>query len=107
MKVIWTREALADLADIATYYTTNASPSIAEAVGRRFVDVVERIRSVPLSAPRVRHRSQIRVAAVVRYPFRIFYRVRGDVIHILHIRHTSRQPLTGLNEPPQPAMVDR
>ena len=33
------------------------------------------------------------------YPFRIFYRVRGDVIHIVHIRHTSRRPVAGLNEP--------
>ena len=31
-------------------------------------------------------------ASVVRYPFRIFYRVRDDTIDILHIRHTSRRP---------------
>ncbi|MET4044138.1 type II toxin-antitoxin system RelE/ParE family toxin [Bradyrhizobium sp. RT6a] len=99
MKVVWTREALADLADIATYYASNASPVIAGAVGQRFVDVVERVRSAPFSAPRVAHRSEVRVAAVVRYPFRIFYRVRGDVIHIVHIRHTSRRPVAGLNEP--------
>ena len=99
MKVIWTREALADLADIATYYATNASPVIAEAVGRRFLDVIERVRSAPFSAPRVAHRSQVRVVTVVRYPFRIFYRASGEVTHILHIRHTSRRPLAGLNEP--------
>ncbi|MCK1367569.1 MULTISPECIES: type II toxin-antitoxin system RelE/ParE family toxin [unclassified Bradyrhizobium] len=99
MKVVWTREALADLADIATYYASNASPVVAEAVGRRFVDVVERVLRAPFSAPRVAHRSEVRVAAVVRYPFRIFYRVRGDVIHIVHIRHTSRRPVAGLNEP--------
>jgi plasmid stabilization system protein ParE len=99
MKVVWTREALADLADIATYYASNASPATAEAVGQRFVDVVERVRRAPFSAPRVAHRSEVRVAAVVRYPFRMFYRVRGDVIHIVHIRHTSRRPVAGLNEP--------
>ncbi|MET4601717.1 toxin ParE1/3/4 [Bradyrhizobium sp. JR4.1] len=99
MKIVWTRGALADLADIATYYASNASPVIAEAVGQRFVDVVERVRVAPFSALRVAHRSEVRVAAVVRYPFRIFYRVRGDVIHIVHIRHTSRRPVAGLNEP--------
>lgn len=99
MKVVWTREALADLADIATYYADNASPAIAEAVGRKFIDVIERLRGAPLSAPRVARRSQVRVVAVVRYPFRIFYRVSGDVIHIVHIRHTSRRPPMGLNEP--------
>jgi toxin ParE1/3/4 len=66
MKVVWTREALTDLADIATYYASNASPVVAEAVGRRFVDVVERVRGAPFSAPRVAHRSEVRVAAVVR-----------------------------------------
>ncbi|PJG51964.1 type II toxin-antitoxin system RelE/ParE family toxin [Bradyrhizobium forestalis] len=99
MKVVWTREALAEFADIATYYANNASPAIAGAIGQRFADVIERIRGAPFSSPPVAHRSQVRVAAVVRYPFRIFYRVRGEVIHIVHIRHTSRRPLTGLNEP--------
>jgi toxin ParE1/3/4 len=65
MNIVWTREALADLADIATYYATNASPVIAEAVGRRFVDVVERVRGAPFSAPRVAGRSEVRVVAVV------------------------------------------
>lgn len=101
MKVVWTREALADLATISMYYATNASPVIAEAVKRRFLDVVERVQRAPFSAPRVTHRSRVRVVAVVRYPFRIFYRVSDDVIHIVHIRHTSRRPLAGLNEPSQ------
>ncbi|WP_433996583.1 hypothetical protein [Bradyrhizobium iriomotense] len=39
------------------------------------------------------------MVTVVRHPFRIFYRVSGEVIHIVHIRHTSRRPLAGLNEP--------
>jgi len=95
MKVVWTREALADFADIATYYATDASPVIAESVGRKFADVIERIRGAPFSAPRVKRRSQVRVATIIR----IFYRVSGDVIHIVHIRHTSRRPLAGLNEP--------
>nr|WP_246667089.1 type II toxin-antitoxin system RelE/ParE family toxin [Bradyrhizobium sp. UNPA324] len=72
---------------------------IAGAVGQKFIDVIGRIRRAPFSAPRVAHRSQVRVATVVRYPFGIFRRVNGDVIHIVHVRHTSRRPLGGLNEP--------
>nr|WP_245266403.1 type II toxin-antitoxin system RelE/ParE family toxin [Bradyrhizobium sp. WSM1743] len=68
-------------------------------MGQRFADVIERIRGAPFSSPRVAHRSQVHVVTVVRYPFRIFYRVSGEVIHIVHIRHTSRRPLAGLNEP--------
>lgn len=92
MKLVYSRRALADLEDVATYYSVNASPAIAQSIERRFVAVIERIRLAPESAPRVAQRSQVRVAAVVRYPFRIFYRIRGDTIDILHIRHTSRRP---------------
>jgi toxin ParE1/3/4 len=94
MKLVYSRRALADLDEIATYYSVNASPVIAESIERRFREVIDRICRAPDSAPRIAQRSQVRVVAVVRYPFRIFYRVRGDRVDILHIRHTSRRPLT-------------
>jgi len=92
MKLVYSRRALADLDGIATYYAANASPAIAESIQRRLTDVADRICHAPEAAPRVSQRSQVRVAAIVRYPFRIFYRLRGDTIDILHIRHTSRRP---------------
>jgi hypothetical protein len=39
--------------------------------------------------------SDIRVVALTRHPYRIFYRVARDAIQILHIRHTSRAPWEG------------
>jgi toxin ParE1/3/4 len=92
MKLVYSRQALADIDGIANYYEANASPAIAESIERRLSDVIDRICRVPEAAPRVSQRSQVRVAAVVRYPFRIFYRVRDDTIDILHIRHMSRRP---------------
>lgn len=97
MKLVYSRRALADLDQIKTYYVANASPAIAEAIGRRLENVVDRVCRVPEAAPRVSQRSRVRVVAVVRYPFRIFYRVRDDAIDILHIRHTSRRPVKGSN----------
>ncbi|MGC2809863.1 MAG: type II toxin-antitoxin system RelE/ParE family toxin [Bradyrhizobium sp.] len=93
MKLVYSRQALADLDSIATYYVTNATPAVADAVERRLKDVIDRICRSPEAAPRVAQRSGIRVATVVRYPFRIFYRLHGDTVDILHIRHTSRRPL--------------
>ena len=93
MKLVYSRRALADLDDIAAYYTASASPAIASSIGRRLEDVIDRICRIPEAAPRVSQRSQVRVVAVVRYPFRIFYHVREGRIDILHIRHTSRRPL--------------
>ncbi len=91
MKLVYARRALADLAVIANYYATSASPAVAHLIALRLESVIERICRVPEGAPRVSQRSSIRVVAVVCYPFRIFYRLRGDTIDILHIRHTSRR----------------
>jgi toxin ParE1/3/4 len=91
MKLVYSRRALADLQEIAAYYSTNASPAIAQAIEHRLIEVIDRISRSPQAAPRLSQRSQVRVAAVVRYPFQIFYRVRQDTIDILHIRHTSRR----------------
>ncbi|WP_322513965.1 type II toxin-antitoxin system RelE/ParE family toxin [Rhodopseudomonas palustris] len=92
MKVVYSRQAIADLLRAAEYYTSNASPTVARSIGRRIEDVVQRIATAPESAPRVSQRSAVRTVAVVRYPFRIFYRIELGQIEILHIRHTSRRP---------------
>jgi toxin ParE1/3/4 len=97
MKLVYSRRALADLDGISAYYAASASPAIADSVGRRLEDVIDRIFRVPESVPRVSQRSQVRVVTVVRYPFRIFYRVRKDTVDILHIRHTSRRPMNAID----------
>jgi toxin ParE1/3/4 len=93
MNPVYSRRALADLEQIANYYSTNASPAIAESIERRFREVIDRVCRMPDAAPHVSQRSQVRVVTVVRYPFRIFYRVRENTVDILHIRHTSRHPI--------------
>ena len=98
MKLVYSRRPLADLEEIAAYSSTNASPTIAAAVEHRVREVIGRIRTAPEAGPRVAQRSNVRAIAVVRYPYRIFYRVRGDAIDILHIRHTSRRPLAPSNK---------
>jgi toxin ParE1/3/4 len=32
-----------------------------------------------------------------RYPYIVYYRVNGDVVSIVHIRHGARRPWTGQN----------
>jgi plasmid stabilization system protein ParE len=34
----------------------------------------------------------MRVMPLVRYPFKIFYRIVGDTVRVLHIRHAARRP---------------
>jgi plasmid stabilization system protein ParE len=96
MKPIYSKRALADLDQILAWYSANTGPAMAEAIEQRLDDVVDRICSAPESAPRLSQRSQVRVVAVIRYPFRIFYRIRKDTVDILHVRHTSRRSVAAL-----------
>ena len=95
MKVVYSGRAIADLELIASYYRTLADPNISRAVELRLHRVIDRIARHPDGAPRLAQRPQVRVAHVVRYPYNIFYRVRGEAVEILHIRHTARRPWTG------------
>jgi toxin ParE1/3/4 len=92
MRAVYSKRALADLDQIANYYVAHASHTISESIGHQLLSAIGRIARNPDSAPRVSQRTQVRVATVTRYPFRIFYRVNDERIDILHIRHTSRRP---------------
>jgi hypothetical protein len=52
-------------------------------------------RRVP---PRLEQRPDVRMMPLVRYPYKIFYRILGDTIRILHIRHAARRPWGGREE---------
>ncbi|MGJ4939594.1 type II toxin-antitoxin system RelE/ParE family toxin [Bradyrhizobium sp. HKCCYLS1011] len=91
MKVVYTDEALNDLAAIADCLMLHY-PTVAPAVERRIRRVVAHISRWPASARRVSGRSDVRVMPLGRYPYKIFYRVADDTIEILHIHHAARQP---------------
>ncbi len=95
MKVIYSPRGIRDLTAIAAYYRTVANPRIAAAIGQRIEHVINRVAEYPESAPRVAGRRAVRAALVLRYPYKIFYRVRREHIEIVHIRHTARQPWRG------------
>lgn len=91
MKVVWTDEALGDLAEIAEYVTIHY-PAVAPVVERRIQAVVSRIGRWPQSARRSTKRPGIRVVPLGRYPYKIFYRVTEESVEILHVHHAARRP---------------
>ncbi|WP_315778526.1 MULTISPECIES: type II toxin-antitoxin system RelE/ParE family toxin [unclassified Bradyrhizobium] len=91
MRVVYTDEALRDLEDVAVWLADHY-PIIAPAVERRIKRVVAHIARWPSSARRVADRPDVRAASLGRYPYKIFYRITGDTIEILHIHHAARQP---------------
>jgi plasmid stabilization system protein ParE len=95
MKVEFTNRAVGDLRKISDQSHKEFGASVAAALELRIRRVVEQVGQAPESAPRVEQRPGMRVLPLVRYPFKIFYRIIGDgTVRILHIRHTARRPWT-------------
>jgi plasmid stabilization system protein ParE len=90
MKVVFTDPALDDLSEIRRYLQAHY-PSIATSVEKRLRIVIGRVSQWPESAPSVVERPGVHVALLVRYPYKIFYRITDEVVEILHIHHTSQR----------------
>lgn len=89
MKVVWTDSALADLDEILAYAAEHY-PSLVGPLERRVRATVARIGQWPLSARTVEERPGVRVVPLVRYPYRIFYRIGDEALELLHIHHAAR-----------------
>jgi plasmid stabilization system protein ParE len=68
------------------------NPPVIAPLWRDIEEAIGRISVWPEMAPAIEKRRQMRALTLVRYPYRIFYRVKPDVVEILHIRHSSRAP---------------
>jgi toxin ParE1/3/4 len=93
MRVRYTPEAFADRERIFADLRER-SPSGARNVMVNIRDAVRLLHEQPYSGYKTDD-PEVRVKFVIRYPYKIFYRLRGDVVEIAHIRHTSRRPWTG------------
>jgi plasmid stabilization system protein ParE len=91
MKVVYTEDALNDLDAIADWLIAHY-PAVAPALERRIRRAVVNIALWPESARRSARHPGIRVTLLGRYPYKIFYRVAGDTLEILHVHHAARQP---------------
>jgi plasmid stabilization system protein ParE len=93
MRVRYAPEAFADRERIFSYLR-NHSPSGARNVMASIREAARLLCNQPYSGYKTND-PDVRVKFLVRYPYKIFYRVRDDVVEIVHIRHTSRRPWTG------------
>ena len=98
MKVRYSPKASADLHSIFEFLNQH-SPAGAARVMTALYAAVEFIRRNPQAAEMTSF-GDVRAKVVLRYRFRVFYRVdeRADAIEIVHVRHVSRRPWSGGNE---------
>lgn len=93
MKVEFSKRAVSDLREIAAHSHRQFGQRVTAALEQRIRDITTQIGNAPESAPQVEQRPGMRVLPLLRYPFKIFYRVVGDTVRIVHVRHTARRPL--------------
>ena len=90
MIVRFTRRAESDL-DAIVDYLVAFSPEGARRVAASLREAIQIIADHPFGGLKTT-RPTLYVKIVPRYPYKVFYRVREDVIEVIHIRHASRRP---------------
>lgn len=91
MRAEFTKRAVSDLRKVAAD-SENYGETVALAVEARLREVIAHIVAHPNAGAPVVERRGMRVAPLVRYPYRIFYRILEDGVRIVHISHASRRP---------------
>ena len=90
MNLRWDPRAIQDLREIRSYIAAQGSSASADRVRRHLQGRASRLRTLPHMGV-TSNNPEIRILAPTRYPYRIYYTVRGNDVVILHIRHTARR----------------
>jgi addiction module RelE/StbE family toxin len=93
MRVRYTPRAFAERERIFAYLEARNPQAARHVVGLIKQRIVE-LADTPYKGRRT-DRAGIFTLWVTPYPYRIFYRIAGDEVIIIHIRHTSRRSWTG------------
>jgi plasmid stabilization system protein ParE len=93
MKVEYSNRAVSDLRKIAAEARAYGD-AVAAALEARIREIVSHIAEHPEAAPPVLERPGMRVMPLMRYPYKVFYRVLPDRVRIMHVRHGARRPWT-------------
>ena len=83
-EVIWTEPALSDLDAIADYIALD-KPKAAKALVQRVFSHVEQLQARPESGSLVRELSDSPYRQIVESPCRVFYRIDGPKVYVLHV----------------------
>lgn len=91
MRIVWTDEALDDLADILAYYHLKVGAATAAAVEWRILEQIEGLQHFP---ERIRTSEPVpgaRELVIDKLPYIAFIRLQADRIIVLNVLHTARK----------------
>jgi toxin ParE1/3/4 len=92
MKVEYSNRAVDDLRRLADESRREYGDLIAAEIEAYIRKIISQLADDPQSRPPVFGRQGVHAAALVRYPYKLFYRVFDDRLRILHVRHTAQRP---------------
>jgi addiction module RelE/StbE family toxin len=88
--VRYNRRAVRDLVEIADYIRER-SPNAAERVRARIEGLIGGLATFPYQGSPT-DEPGIRRLVATPFPYLIFYRIKGEMVIVLHIRHGRRRP---------------
>jgi len=91
MNIVYAPRAHRDLESISAYLVARSAIGATNVLGA-IKSSIETLSFFP-QIGRVVDDAGHRRVPVLRYPYVIFYRIAGDELLILHIRHASRRPI--------------
>ncbi len=83
-EIIWTEPALQDLDAIADYIALD-NPEAARRLVQRVFTHIEQLQNFPFSGSKPKELQRTPYRQIVEPPCRIFYRVDGDTVLIVHV----------------------
>jgi toxin ParE1/3/4 len=92
MNVEYSNRAVVDLRRLAAESRQEYGDLVAAELEAYLRKIISQLANDPMSRPPVFGRRGVHAAALVRYPYKLFYRVFDDRVRILHIRHTAQRP---------------
>lgn len=93
MKVRYTRRARADLEAIFRYIDER-NPTAAWNVKAEIVRTCNNLTDLPYFGHMTDRRPDLFVVIVAAYPtYKIYYRIRADIVSIEHVRDARRKPI--------------
>jgi plasmid stabilization system protein ParE len=90
MRIQFAAQALDDLESISAYYRA-ISPNVANSIVSEIERRIGLLAKLPLLAPET-DEPGIRELVVIRYPYKVYYRIDDHRIVIMHIRDARREP---------------
>ncbi|MBQ1561118.1 MULTISPECIES: type II toxin-antitoxin system RelE/ParE family toxin [Caulobacter] len=87
-EVVWTDRAFADIEAIVAYIASESKPLAAQRLGQKLLAVGESLRDHPDRGRPISHGR--REVAFIK-PYLMRYRIKGDRVFIMEVRHAARR----------------